>query len=318
MEKVTLQSLTDSLWSFSVLMSLSEAGALPLLEKGTTFEALLNKTNMPLDILKTALELLKTMGFISEENGLIKANGDLARLLEVGGASRTLGEMQSNFGQVRELITASRQHTLTPGWSHTDKDILQAQGVFSEFIATECVPLFPKMKALVQKSHAKFLDVGAGVGRIALKMCELYPQLQAVAIEPIDAPFLLAQQNISASDYKDRVELRQMGVEDLTDIAIFDVIWIAQGFIPDEAFLPAIAKMKSALKPGGMILTAEFIENSMKEKTIKSGVMDFISAVYGTIRTPSEIMALFEKNGFVNVEQVQYGEYVSLIAAVNP
>lgn len=316
MKTNTLQSLSDSVWAFSALMAIIEAGALPLLESGASLPVLADKTDMPPQILTAALKLLASVGLVLQSGETFTVTGDLANIMTQGGVSRVTGQMQSTFGQICALIDSSRRHQLKAGWCHTDEDTLQAQGKYSEIVATHLVPLFPKMRALLQQADARFLDVGAGVGRIALKICELYSDVKAVALEPADQPFRLAQANIANSPCQSQMELRKIGVQDLQDAAVFDVIWVAQGFIPDEFFLPGLAAMKRALKPGGMILTVEFSGQEEAQKNVSDYAKEFVSSLYGAVRTPTKLVQLLEEAGFGDVQTKKYDIY-TVITAVN-
>lgn len=307
----TLQSLTDSLWTFAALLALGEAGAFPLLKQGTTLQALNDKTDISEDILTAALNLLITLGWVVHKNGQFKASGDLNQSLVKGGSARVQAQMQSHFGQIRELIAAAKSHQLKIGWHHTDKDTLQAQGLFSELVVTDFLPASPELMALMQKENATFLDVGAGVARISLKLCETYPQVRAVALEPAEAPFALAQENIARSPQHNRVDLRKIGMEDLKDEAAFDVIWLAQGFIADEFFIPALPALKKALKTGGRIVTAV-----LSEESDPSYVKRFFTTLHGGGRSQSELIRLLDSAGFTDIKEIlKSGPYVVLTAA---
>jgi len=315
MQKPTFQSLFDSLWTFGALLSLGEAGAFPLLARGATLDEIFSRTKIPESILKAILNVLISAEFINSAKDTFKATGDLAEKFKSEGTSRTLGKMYSNFGQVRELIQASKLHQLKAGWLYTDENILQAQGAFSEIVVMDFIPLFPDIKTLLQKPGAKFLDVGAGVGKIALKACELYPNITAVALEPAEVPYFLAEKNLAASSFGNRLKLLKMGVQDLNEDETFDVIWVAQAFIFDEHFIPSLKKLKKALKPGGILLTVEFHEKPLEEKTLEFYTMDLMSALYGVIRTPTEVINLLRMNDFRNIKSLPYKEYVDVIIA---
>jgi ubiquinone/menaquinone biosynthesis C-methylase UbiE len=314
MSQITFNTLKDSAWTFSTLAMLAESGAFPLIEKGACLEELTTASKIPPQILKAALELLCACNFIQEKDNHFYFEGDLKEKIQKSSSLRMASEIKSAFGQMRELIARTHQGTLTAGWTHTDPDILQSQGKYSEIIATDFVPLFPEIPALLKKPKAKFLDIGAGVARIALKMCELYPTITAVALEPADHPFCLAEKNIAQSPYASRMDLRKIGMQELQEENTFDVIWMAQGFILDHHFFPGLSAVYRALKPGGMLLTVEFISKTQKD--MATGVMDFMSSLYGTVRTPEEIMQFLAQEKFINVrEKVVDGLYSLIVAS---
>jgi cyclopropane fatty-acyl-phospholipid synthase-like methyltransferase len=58
---------------------------------------------------------------------------------------------------------------------------------------------------------ASFLDVGVGVGVIAIEMCRAYPALRVVGLEPAEAPRREALGRIAAAGLSDRIEIRALG-----------------------------------------------------------------------------------------------------------
>jgi hypothetical protein len=52
------------------------------------------------------------------------------------------------------------------------------------------------------------------------------------------------------------IELRLESVAELTDEAAFDLAWVPQMFIPPGAFDAGLARVRSALRPGGWVILA--------------------------------------------------------------
>src|SRR5207248_339596 len=98
------------------------------------------------------------------------------------------------------------------GWRYSDPALLEAQGVRSiELVPVWVERLFPALDGLCEAldaSTASFLDVGTGVGRLAIAMCEQYPVLRVVGLDPFDTPLALARRNVADAGLEDRIELR--------------------------------------------------------------------------------------------------------------
>jgi 2-polyprenyl-3-methyl-5-hydroxy-6-metoxy-1,4-benzoquinol methylase len=311
MQNMILETLIETNYLFAVLMALSEAKALSKLEKGISFDDLHKQTHIPEPLLLAMVDLLKSVNLTTSENGLLKIAGDLQEQVKRHSLARVSANLTSAYGQMRELINAASENRLQLGWHHTDEIILQAQGTHSEAVATHFVPAVPPLQALLQQPQAKFLDVGAGVGKICLKLCELYPNLTAVGLEPADIPFSLAQGNLALSPYQNRIELRKIGIEDLDDDSSFDVIWLAQGFILDKHLIPGLPKLKKALKPNGMLFVAVTLSKTLPENKTKH----FINTLHGSGRDENDVINRLTDAGFINItETTKSGPYVIITA----
>jgi hypothetical protein len=62
-----------------------------------------------------------------------------------------------------------------------------------------------------------------------------YPTLRVVGLEPADAPRREAIANIEAAGYSDRIEIRDQPVEALTDVEGFDLVYVPQVFLSEDA-----------------------------------------------------------------------------------
>jgi SAM-dependent methyltransferase len=72
-----------------------------------------------------------------------------------------------------------------PGWNHTNPDILEAQGRFSRAIITRIAELGaeqPDLETLLNQPGA-FLDVGTGVGHLAIEAARTWPTLHVVGLD---------------------------------------------------------------------------------------------------------------------------------------
>jgi cyclopropane fatty-acyl-phospholipid synthase-like methyltransferase len=144
------------------------------------------------------------------------------------------------------------------------------------------------------------LDVGFGVGAIAPVMGQLYPQLRIVGLEPQAMPRELAARNLAAAGLTDRVEVRPQRVEELTDRAAFDLIWLPQVFLPSAVFERSLQTTADALRPGGWLLTITGSQPGAEPAAAVSRLINVL--VGGPVRFPAEAAEQVTAAGFAAVQ----------------
>lgn len=142
------------------------------------------------------------------------------------------------------------------GWRHTDADILQTQGdastVLPAMLKTQLAPHIGDLVAQLERPGARMLDVGTGVGSLAIAACRTFPQLSVVGVDGAEAPLALARENVARAGLADRIELRRVLIEELRDEAEYTLAWLPGFFITD---LPAaLARVAASLRPDGWLL----------------------------------------------------------------
>jgi SAM-dependent methyltransferase len=165
---------------------------------------------------------------------------------------------------VRELVrTVFRQaHELLenparpPGWTLEDPAILQSQGQLSR-VVVRCIEGVAaegqELRALLVRPGV-FLDVGTGVGWLAIEAARTWPALRVVGLDTWEPALAIARQNLAGSDVAERVELRTMSIEDLDEAAAFSLAWLPGPFIGAQVADRALAVIHRALRPGGWLI----------------------------------------------------------------
>jgi precorrin-6B methylase 2 len=143
-----------------------------------------------------------------------------------------------------------------PGWSYQDPDILQAQGQLSRLIVHWIDAIAAQRRELneVLRQPGAFLDVGTGVGSLAIEAARTWPALRVVGIDPWEPALTLARKNLAQSGFVDRVEFRPLGVERLEEKGTFTVSWLPGPFISAEVMDRALERVRCALAPGGSLI----------------------------------------------------------------
>jgi 2-polyprenyl-3-methyl-5-hydroxy-6-metoxy-1,4-benzoquinol methylase len=148
-------------------------------------------------------------------------------------------------------------HTRTPGWKHTDTELLQSLGegarIHAHTVTREIVPGCEGLADRFRKKGATMLDVGMGVGCTAIAIAQMWPELRIVGIDPWQPSLRLARENVDRENLADRIELREQGVEMLQDSGVYDYVYFANTFIPQPQAREGLKRALGALRPGGWI-----------------------------------------------------------------
>jgi ubiquinone/menaquinone biosynthesis C-methylase UbiE len=164
-----------------------------------------------------------------------------------------LALIQTIFRQALDLLECPAR---APGWSHTDPDILQSQGQVSRLIVRGIDAMAaqrPDLSAMLRRPGV-FLDVGTGVGWLAIEAARSWPALRVVGVDPWEPALTLARKNLAQSGVAERVEFRSQRVEDLEEPATFTLVWLPGPFIAAETADQALEQVHRALVTGGWLI----------------------------------------------------------------
>lgn len=253
-----INDLNSSVWAFSALACALETGLLEALSEARSLADLSHQSGIPTPLVESMLDVLVALGLLQRDGDVYSGVPGLLPLLQAPFRDPLLADVRSAYLQGRAMIDAAKRRTLTVGWYYTDPELLAAQGTPGGLLFYMLAQmLFPRLDGLVeclQHPTATFLDVGTGVGAIAIQMCRLFPALHVVGIEPQDAPLVEARRNVTAAKLGERIELRAQRIEDLADREAFDLVWLPQIFLPREVLERGLRRAWAALRPGGWIL----------------------------------------------------------------
>jgi SAM-dependent methyltransferase len=146
-----------------------------------------------------------------------------------------------------------------PGWVYEDPLVLQSLGRTSGLIApvihsvaAQCGSLATTLAA----PGARFLDIGVGVGWLAIEMARAYPSLEVVGIDIWEPALALARSNIDEAGLGSRIGifLKDAAVLDgLDEPDGYDLVWVPAPFLPG-AIVPAVLRGAAAsLRTGGWV-----------------------------------------------------------------
>lgn len=257
-----INDLSSSVWAFSALACALEAGLLEALSESRSLTDLSHRSDIAAPLVEGMLDVLVSLGLLLRAGDVYSSTPDLLPLLQAPARDTLLADIRTVYLQSREMINAAKRRTLKAGWSHTDPELLAAQGASGgplfHMLAQTLFPRLDGLLARLQDPTATFLDVGAGVATIAIQMCDLFPGLRVVGLEPQDAPLAEARRNVTEARLGDRIELRAQRIEDLADREAFDLVWLPQVFLLHEVLERGLRRAWAALRPGGWILLMAF------------------------------------------------------------
>ena len=143
--------------------------------------------------------------------------------LDDGERSVVLSFARSYLAQALDLVE-------NPGragsWSYADPVLLQAQGSASAVVARLIAD------AGLGSANARILDVGTGVGGLAVALAQRFPESTVVGIDPWEPALALARENVASAGLDGRVTLLNQTVQELEDPDGFDLVWLPSSSSP--------------------------------------------------------------------------------------
>lgn len=157
--------------------------------------------------------------------------------------------VRSAFGQVRELLD---NPTRSVGWSHVDPEVLEGQGRSS-------MPM-PSLLAAAGgfREVQSFLDVGTGVGWLAVAAAQMWPACRVVGIDIWEPSLERARANVAAAGLTERIEIRHQDLSDLDDLDRFDLTWVPAFFVAPDALAQGYGRILDATGRGGQVVVARY------------------------------------------------------------
>ena len=299
-----LGQLSNSTWAYAALGALIETGVLAALSQPKSPRELAEQTRCAEPLVKALLDVAAALDIVTktDDEHYAAADGVLDFSTSPQGQGMRLF-IRSDFLQTTDLVRRAHAQTLKPGWFYTDPDILNAQGIGSgRVMESLCRDVVPKLDDLAQrlgKPGAAFLDVGAGVGGICIALARLWPELRIVGLEPADAPLAEARRNIASTEYGDRIELRQITLEQLTDVEQFDVGWLPQVFLPLDILQRSLGPFYRSIKLRGWGILFAL---SASGGELGPAIARFRNVVWGgEPHAPDEVARMMKHIGFEQV-----------------
>jgi precorrin-6B methylase 2 len=202
--------------------------------------------------------------------------------------------------QIGEATDLFHNADRPPGWVLRDTATLQAVGQASRQNIRSIVALAADRPRLAASLAGRFLDVGTGVGAMALEAAEPCPSLQVVGIDIWEPSLALARANVAASPYAARIEIRAQDVTQLDEIAAYTVAWLPAPFLPRPVAEAALDRLAVALVSGGHLVVGLFAVPTDKAGAALTALRVVRSG--GHVWDIAEMEQQLHVRGFVDVE----------------
>ena len=108
-------------------------------------------------------------------------------------------------------------------------------------------------RARLERPGARFLDVGVGVASLAIGMCRAWPALHVVGVDTFDVPLAMARQNVERAGLAERIELRELAVEELATRSRSSSRGCRASSSSGPSLAAAVARVRASLRPGGWL-----------------------------------------------------------------
>lgn len=224
--------------------------------------------------------------------GLIGAS-DLRTNLDERERATLIGHATTMLRQAIDLI----DDPIRPGgWYYTDPQIILGQGASSVIVAQLIAG------AGIGRNDARILDIGTGVGALAVAFCQVFPGSTVVGIDTWELSLELARQNVAAAGLGSRITLRQSRIEAFADDEGFDLVWMPVIFLSRAILHDAVERAIASMRPGAQIVLGRYagsddtLLGALGDlRTIRSG---------GTLLKPSDTRALLDDAGIVDVREI--------------
>jgi SAM-dependent methyltransferase len=226
-----------------------------------------------------------------------------------------LGFIRAFFRQAVDLLEDPAR---APGWVYEDPVVLQVLGQASRLVVRAIEALAAKRPVLKEtlERPGLFLDIGSGVGWLAIEAARSWPSFRVVGIDPWEPALSLARQNLAGSDVADRVTFRAEGLESLKESEKYSLVWLASPFIPKAVVEDALPKIQQSLKPGGWFVFGLFngpptplAEALTKLRIVRNG---------GYPWTVEEATARLRTLGYESIEEFSPGAPILMVVGRKP
>lgn len=159
-----------------------------------------------------------------------------------------LGVIKTYLRQSLDVVDAPGR---APGWTYTDPDILDGWGRGSSMVPMLIAASHPDLATVTS-----FLDVGTGVGLLAVAAANVWPSSTIVGIDQWPASLERARANVAHAGLDDRITLREQSLGALDDVDAYDCAWVPTFFVTESALEEALPALVRSLCPNGWLVLA--------------------------------------------------------------
>ncbi|WP_210493341.1 SAM-dependent methyltransferase [Microvirga antarctica] len=253
----TFERVDEAIWSSQALIACAQSGLIAYLDRPTTISSLATSLDLPQEIVHNLVGVLAGFGLVTIDGDRILAAPGFLPFTGQQGAPVFDGAVRAPLLQAEHFRKHLAERTLNlEGWTHTDPAVIEAQGILTRLWTKAAIAKLRYLPGLAERLNrgGALLDVGAGAAGLSITLCQAFPALTATALEPASAPAAIGEHQIRSAGLGDRIKLRRQRVEEIEDVAAFDLVFLPQMFLPDAVIDPALAALFRAMRPGAWVL----------------------------------------------------------------
>jgi len=203
--------------------------------------------------------------------------------------------VRSYLAQALDLV---EEPARAGAWSYADPVLLRAQGSASAVVARLID------EAGLGSPGARILDVGTGVGGLAIAFCAAFPDSTVVGVDPWEPALAIARESVAEAGLEDRITLVAARIEEFDDPAGFDLVWLPSFFIPEPVVDPALERIRSVLRPGGTLVVGATYADG--DDPLAAAVDDlFTVRSGGSVLTAQDALGRLGRAGYEEVKEVE-------------
>jgi predicted O-methyltransferase YrrM len=241
----------------------------------------------------TATEALAAVGAeLSLADSAEPADPDISRALRAVSAAAGLPDLGQLPPPQRDVVIAMARMCLrqsldllddparSPGWTFTDPAIMDGWGRGSMMVPGAVTAAVPELAGTTS-----FLDVGTGVGLLAVAAARTWPNAAVTGIDIWEPALKLAEANVARAGLTDRITLRAQDVTSLDDEDRYDLAWFPTFFVSEQVLTSALPRLLRAIRPGGRLILGRMATPpdplaaaTTALRTIRGGGADFGTA----------------------------------------
>ncbi|MFG2356900.1 SAM-dependent methyltransferase [Streptomyces sp. NPDC048521] len=171
--------------------------------------------------------------------------------------------VEAKLSSLRQAVSAAAFDAAADtesGWGAQSDEVLLSQGRASaatgRALAGKVVPQLPGCAERLRAEGSRVLDVGTGVGALAVVLAESFSTAQVEGIDVLERALGLARTELSAADpaVAARVSLRRENAAEMSRKDHYDLVWLPAPFLPEEELRAALPRLAAALVPGAWLV----------------------------------------------------------------